>query len=115
MTASWKERLPSLLRLAFILPVLAAVTINVIVTWPLVGEDPRRHPVMAHGTLGPCLQMVTEVEHDRIYNSRKKLGALTYIKRNYKKWLKIYNKYKLKKVMQKLSSLAAPPSQKSSE
>lgn len=115
MTPSWKDRLPFLLRLAFILPVVVAVSINVIVSWPLWGVDHSRRPVLASGALDPCVQMITQIEHDRIYSSGKQLGLLTYVKRNYKRWIKKYNKYKLKKLLQKLGSSTATITQKPSE
>ncbi len=115
MTPSWKERLPFLLRLAFILPVVAAVSINVIVAWPLWGVDHSRHAVLVTGALDPCLRKATQIEDARAHASEKKIGVLTYIKRNYKRWLKMYDRYKLKKMMKKLNSLTTGISQKSSE
>lgn len=104
MTSSWKACLPFFLRLAFILPVVTVVSIHIVASWPLWEEDFSKRSVMQHDVLNPCLQVAARIEHERAYSSQKKVGLLTYVKRNYKRWRQ---GYKIKKTMKKLKSLSA--------
>jgi len=95
-------QLYTLLRLAFLIPILATLIVGAAsLKWP-PWESEWTYPGVVSPPLDSCLVVSSRAENYLIFDTKKKMGVLTYIKRNYKGWIKEYKLYKLRKQLKSL-------------
>ena len=108
MTTPTKTRLPFLLRLSFFLSVLTILSINLAANWPPWRDNSCNIPLLSRNAVEPAVAIAYDVEWETKSAMQPRVGLLTYVKRNYKRWIREYAQSKVKEKLKKLLNSGNP-------